>query len=111
MLRDAWSEELSAARAARARNDDAEEWRHLERAHVLSQPMAGPHVKTHVAMLGCALRRRDGREVAGQVFRMVVAAPGSWTGRYPVGNTGGADVSAFREMPIPDDLANLLGDR
>jgi len=38
----------------------------------------------------------------------VVAAPGSWTGRYPVGNTGGSDVSAFREMAIPDDLSALL---
>jgi hypothetical protein len=110
MLRDAWSDELTAAGAARDRQDVPEEWRHLERAHVLSQPMAGPHVRTHVAMLGCALRRRDGREVAGQLFRMFVAAPGSWTGRYPVGNTGGSDVSAFREMPIPDDLAKLLGD-
>ena len=110
MLRDSWSDELSAAEAARDRHDDAEEWRHLERAHVLSQAMAGAHVKTHLAMLRCAFRRRDGHEVAGQLFRLVVAAPGSWTGRYPVGNTGGSDVSAFREMPIPDDLAALLGD-
>jgi len=110
MLRDAWSHELSAAHTARSRHDDAEEWRHLERAHVLSQPMAGAHVKTHVEMLGTALRRRDGHEVLGQLFRMLVAAPGSWTGRYPVGNTGGSDVSAFRELPIPDDLAKLLGD-
>ena len=28
--------------------------------------------------------------------------------RYPVGNTGGADVSAFAAMPIPDDLRHLL---
>jgi hypothetical protein len=46
----------------------------------------------------------------GQIFRLVVAAPGSWTGRYPVGNTGGADVSAFRPMPIPEDLAKFLDD-
>ena len=110
MLRDAWNEERAAASAARERHDLAEEWRLLERAHVLSQPMAGAHVKTHVAMLGYALRRRDGRELAGQVFRMLVAAPGSWTGRYPAGNTGGSDVSAFRAMPIPDDLAALLDD-
>ncbi len=72
--------------------------------------MAGAHVRTHIAMLRSALRRRDGREVAGQVFRMFVAAPGSWTGRYPVGNTGGSDVSAFREMPVPQDLATLLAE-
>jgi hypothetical protein len=110
MLRDAWSKELTAARGARERHELPEEWRLLQRAHVLSQPMAGPHLKTHVAMLGSAVRRRDGREFAGQLFRLVVAAPGSWSGRYPVGNTGGSDVSAFLEMPIPADLAALLED-
>jgi hypothetical protein len=108
MLRDAWSKELGAAQDAKKQHDFPNEWSHLQRAHILSQPMAGPHLKTHLAMLGCAFRRRDGHEVAGQLFRLLVAAPGSWTGRYPVGNTGGSDVSAFRTMPIPDDLAALL---
>ena len=108
MLRDAWSNELAAARAARQQDDDTQEWRHLQRAHVLSQPIAGLHLKTHLAMLGSPVRRRDGHEIAGQLFRLIVAAPGSWSGRYPVGNTGGSDVSAFLEMPIPDDLGALL---
>jgi hypothetical protein len=59
-------------------------------------------------MLGFGVRRRRGREVLGQVVRLVVAGPGSWTGRYPVGNTGGADVSALRPMPVPDDLCATL---
>jgi hypothetical protein len=59
-------------------------------------------------MLGAAGRRRDGREVAGQLLRLALAVPGSLTGRYPIGNTGGADVSAFRPMPIPEDLRALL---
>jgi len=59
-------------------------------------------------MLGCALRRRRPHEIVGQVLRLVVAGPGSWTGRYPVGNTGGADVSAFQPMPVPDDLRAVL---
>jgi Protein of unknown function (DUF3703) len=104
----AWSEERAAARSARGRGDVDGEWRHLERAHILSQPMAGAHVRTHLAMLTCALRRRRPREVVGQVLRLVVAGPGSWTGRYPVGNTGGADVSAFRPMPVPEDLRAVL---
>ena len=70
--------------------------------------MAGPHVRTHVSMLGYGFRHRNRREVVGQVIRLMVAAPGSWTGRYPVGNTGGADVSALLPMPIPDDLKALL---
>ena len=107
----AWSSERAEARSARSRGDAASERSHLERAHILSQPMAIPHVRTHLAMLSAGFRQRDRREVMGQVLRLVVAAPGSWTGRYPVGNTGGADVSAFRVMPIPDDLRALLEDR
>ena len=42
------------------------------------------------------------------VPRLVVAGPGSLTGRYPMGNTGGANVSAFEPMPIPDDLQVYL---
>ncbi len=110
MLRDAWSAECAQARTARSVGDRPGEWRHLERAHILSQPMAGPHLQTHLLMLGSAWRRRDRHEVLGQLFRLVVAAPGTWTGRYPVGNTGGADVSAFRPMPIPDDLRAELGE-
>jgi hypothetical protein len=60
-------------------------------------------------MLGAAVRRRDAHEIIGQLLRIVVAAPGSWTGRYPAGNTGGADVSALQPMPMPDDLKVLLG--
>jgi hypothetical protein len=107
-LREAWSRERAAADAARAEGDTAAEWTHLERAHILSQPMAGPHVRTHAAMLAYGFRRRDRREVVGQLLRLVVAGPGSWTGRYPLGNTGGADVSAVEPMPVPDDLRAIL---
>jgi hypothetical protein len=107
-LRQQWAHERAAGRDARQRAEFGDEWRHLERAHVLSQPMAGAHVRTHVAMLVYGLRHRDGREVIGQLVRLVVAAPGTWTGRYPVGNTGGAKVSALEPMPIPDDLRAVL---
>jgi hypothetical protein len=108
VLRGAWSDEMAAAHSARARRDVTGEWKHLERAHILSQPMAGAHVRTHLAMLAYAYRRRDRREIIGQLARLIVAGPGSWTGRYPVGNTGGADVSALRPMPVPDDLRAIL---
>ena len=104
----AWSSERAAARTARAAGDLAGEWHHLERAHILSQPMALLHVRTHVAMLGAGLRRHDRREIVGQLLRLVLAGPGSLTGRYPVGNTGGADVNAMTPMPIPADLISFL---
>lgn len=108
-LRDAWRAELERAAVARAERRPGDEWRHLERAHILSQPFALPHVRTHAHMLGRAVRRRDRRELIGQVFRILAAGPGSATGRYPLGNTGGADVSAFEPMPLPNDFVPLLG--
>lgn len=100
--------ERAAARAARAAGDTAAEWHHLERAHILSQPMAAPHVRTHLAMLTYGIRAHDRREVIGQMIRLAVAGPGSLSGRYPVGNTGGAAISALAVLPIPDDLRDLL---
>ena len=107
-LQDAWHAELAAAAAARQAGDAAAEWRHLERAHILSQPLARPHLRTHADMLGVAVRRRDGSETLGQALRLLLAVPGSLSGRYPLGNTGGADVSAFSPMAVPDDLRPLL---
>lgn len=103
-LRAAWRQEIDGARGARRAGDRTEQWRRLERAHILSQPLVGPHVRTHVGMLRFALGRRDGHETVGQVVRLLLAGVGSASGRYPLGNTGGANVSAFVPMDIPDDL-------
>jgi hypothetical protein len=104
----AYAAEVAAAAEARSRSAVHEEWRHLERAHIVSQPIAILHVGCHARMLGYGLRHRDRREITGQVLRIVVAGPGSLLGRYPVGNTGGADVPATQPMPIPDDLRPLF---
>lgn len=95
--------------ALRDRAGDTEgAWRLLEEAHVLSQPWAWPHVKVHLAMLRLGFRRRDLTEVYGQVMRVLLAAPGSLSGRYPLGNTGRARVPATAPMPVPPELAALL---
>lgn len=107
-LRIAFEDELESARRLEARGEPARAWLRLERAHVLSQSFALPHVRVHSRMLGHAWRHGDLREAIGQIARLVVAAPGSWTGRAPRGNTGGADVGILTPMEIPADLAALL---
>lgn len=59
-------------------------------------------------MLAFAFRRRDRHETLGQIIRLVVAGPGTALGRYPLGNTGGANVSAVAPMDVPPDLRPLL---
>jgi hypothetical protein len=81
---------------------------HLERAHILGQREFLPHVQTHLWMLRIGWARRDGREIRGQILRLLLIPLGHLTGRLPLGNTGGANVSAFKPMPIARDLAAIL---
>ncbi|MFP2910874.1 DUF3703 domain-containing protein [Pyxidicoccus sp. 3LFB2] len=107
-LRAAFEAELREAHQSESRGDVAHAWRHLERAHILSQAYAGPHVRVHCRMFAFGWRRGDARELAGQLARILVAGPGSWLGRAPLGNTGGANVGILTPMPIPEDLRALL---
>jgi hypothetical protein len=99
--------ELARARTLAA-SDPARAWKALERAHILSQAYVRAHVRVHARMLVNAWRERRWREVLGQLPRIVLAVPGSWLGRAPLGNTGGSDVGIFTPMPIPDDLQKIL---
>jgi hypothetical protein len=109
-LRAAIESEWAQARSAGARDQLDLACTHLERAHVLSQRATFMHVRTHMAMLALGWRRRDAREVLGQLSRTLAAAVFSriWV---PAGNTGGARVSAFKPMPVPEDLALLLREK
>lgn len=103
----AFRTEWMAAVAARRAGDHATAMRRLERAHILGQHRTGLHVRSHMGMLALAWQRGDRREIVGQLLRIVAAALFSriWV---PTGNTGGADVSAFRRMPVPEDLREAL---
>lgn len=108
--REALANELDAAARARRADDPGRAFAHLERAHILSQRHTWLHVRVHVSMWRWAWWQSDVRELAGQLPRIVAAMVFSriWV---PAGNTGGARVSAFRPMPIPADLADLLDER
>ncbi|TPG26159.1 DUF3703 domain-containing protein [Mycolicibacterium hodleri] len=100
-----YRQEMAAATTA----DTADErWTHLERAHIVSQPHPWPHTRNHAAMLHLAMRQHDRREALGQIMRIIVAATGSLTGRYPEGNTGRVAAGLMTPMPIPPDLAAAL---
>ncbi|MBU1825943.1 MAG: DUF3703 domain-containing protein [Alphaproteobacteria bacterium] len=109
-LKSAFANEMAAARSASATGNMTLAKHHLERAHILGQRRYWTHVQTHFQMLRLALKQADGKEVRGQLVRLIGAGPFHVAGWVPVGNTGGADVSATRPMPIPSDLqAHLEG--
>lgn len=97
--------EMDASRDAERAGDLATAIHHIERAHILGQRYLIPHLSTHWRMLALARAQHNGREIRGQIARLIAALPGYVFGWVPVGNTGGANVSAVQPMPIPDDLA------
>lgn len=104
LLKNAYLAELRAAQSAASY---AQSFYHLERAHILSQRFTAKHVYVHWLMLKQGLSARDWHEIFGQLKRIVAAAIFSriW---IPLGNTGRANVSAIKPMPIPDDLREFL---
>ena len=106
-LRATFENEMRLGWAHQMAGDLEAAFRNFERAHILGQRSTGAHVRAHLAMLHVGWSRRDAREIAGQVSRAVAALLFSrvWV---PIGNTGAANVSAFKPMDIPEDLAAVL---
>ncbi|MGL4232621.1 MAG: DUF3703 domain-containing protein [Casimicrobium sp.] len=100
----AYRSEIDKTREYFATGDLARALHHLERAHILGQRYFWAHAISHVWMLRIAWRRKDAREIFGQITRLIATIPGYVFGWVPVGNTGGANVSPIRPMPIPKDL-------
>ena len=107
-IKKAFQGEMKAARSAYAARDWLSAFYHLERAHIVGQRYFVSHMSTHWWMLKVAVHRTDWREVRGQLMRMFAVVPGYVFGWVPKGNTGGANVSPLRAMPIPDDLREPL---
>jgi hypothetical protein len=100
--------ELLLARKLVEQGDAASAFAHLERAHVLGQRSTSEHVRVHWHMLRWAVSGRHGAEAAGQVLRIVGAAALTAIGLVPEGNTGGANISAFRRQPVSAELAQII---
>lgn len=107
-IAEAFEKEMAQATRESKDGNLCQAFARLERAHILGQRATRLHVRAHIGMLRIGWRRGDLREVVGQVMRIVAAATKSriWV---PLGNTGGANVSPFRPMPVPSDLARILG--
>ncbi|AXT40144.1 DUF3703 domain-containing protein [Alteromonas sp. BL110] len=100
--------ELAQAHEKRNQNNQPCAFTHLENAHVLGQASTRLHVKVHVQMLLWSVKTGNLREFFGQLFRIVGAATKTIFGLVPHGNTGGANVSPFKVMPIKPNLARIL---
>ena len=80
----------------------------LEDAHVIGQQSTFFHCLVHYKMLRHGLHYRDVREVFGQVVRLIGAFTKTAIGLVPVGNTGGANVSPFKRLPVSKAIQAVL---
>ncbi len=98
---------LQAAEREFAAGDAPGAFALLERAHVLGQRHTPSHVRAHWAMLRHARRYGSARDVVGQAGRLLGAALITWLW-VPAGNTGGTNISAFEQRPIPPELQRII---
>lgn len=102
--------ELAAAKKTFADKHYRQSWRHLERAHILGQPYPWQHTAVHWRMLKFGIGIKNGKEIIGQIPRLLVGGVKSFAGKIPVGNTGGADVPPLWPMEVPDDLKKIIAE-
>ena len=100
--------EILAAREAESRREPDIAFSHLERAHILGQASTVEHVRVHWHMFLWSIRQRNVRECLGQPLRIVGAAISTAVGQTLQGNTGGTNISRFKSMPLPPELASRI---
>jgi len=103
-----WDLEIAAAEQSKSIGDIEEEFKHLERAHILGQNSTLLHTKTHILMMFWGIRQSNIQELAGQVFRIFGAVTKTIFGQIPSGNTGGSNVSPFKRTPISPELQLII---
>ena len=100
--------ELQLAASAQSSGNARIAFLHLERAHVLGQASTLQHVRVHMAMLKWGVLNNSPRECLGQLVRILGAATKTVFGLVPAGNTGGSNISPFKPLPIPPELAAII---
>lgn len=83
-------------------------WNHLERAHIIGQGYPYAHTYVHWKMLQFGFRIKSGKEVLGQIPRLIVGGVKSFVGKIPVGNPGGANVPPLKAFPIEKSYKKFL---
>jgi len=107
-LKPFYTTELSAYYAEYTSGNLAKAWSHLERAHIIGQKYPAAHTYVHWEMLKFGLRIKSGKEVIGQIPRLLFGGVKSFVGKIPVGNPGGANVPPLQPFPINQELQEIF---
>lgn len=100
--------ELQLYTEARAKKDHDSCYKHLSRAHIISQARWFHHLYIHFLMFEYSYRRKDFKEFGSQFLRLIVTVPGHLLGKVPRGNIGWGTVGLTEVMPLPEDLRKQI---
>jgi len=83
-------------------------WNHLERAHIIGQKYPYTHTFVHWKMLEFGIKIKSGKEIIGQIPRLIFGGVKSFVGKIPVGNPGGANVPPLKPFPLENELEKIF---
>tara|TARA_B100000795_G_C22412631_1_gene291423 strand:+ start:112 stop:489 length:378 start_codon:yes stop_codon:yes gene_type:complete len=107
-LKPYYKEELDKYRTEYLNKNLKNAWNHLERAHIIGQKYPYAHTFVHWKMLQFGIKIKSGKEIMGQIPRLIFGGVKSFVGKIPVGNPGGANVPPLKPFPIEKELENIF---
>ena len=107
-LKPYYTAELAKYRSEYSSKNLKNAWNHLERAHILGQKYPFAHSYVHWKMLQFGFKIKSGKEIFGQIPRLVFGGVKSFVGTVPTGNPGGANVPALKAFPIEEELKEVF---
>lgn len=107
-LKPFYDAELKKYQIEYANGNLKEAWNYLERAHIIGQRYPFAHTFVHWKMLQFGFKIKSGKEILGQIPRLIFGGIKSFVGVIPVGNPGGANVPALKSFPIEKELQAIF---
>ena len=107
-LKPYYNSELEKFRAEYSCLNYKRAWNHLERAHIIGQKYPFAHTFVHWKMLQFGFKIKSGKEILGQIPRLIFGGVKSFVGKIPVGNPGGANVPPLKPFPIEKELQEVF---
>ncbi len=103
-----YNTELDIFKAEYAKGNLNVAWNHLERAHIIGQKYPYAHTLVHWKMLQFGIKIKSGKEVFGQIPRLIFGGVKSFVGKIPTGNPGGANVPPLKPFPVEKELQDIF---
>lgn len=107
-LKPYFDKELNDYRREYTAGNLSKAWKHLERAHIIGQRYPYAHSYVHWKMLQFGFRIKSGKEIFGQIPRLIFGGVKSFVGKVPVGNPGGSNVPPLKPFPIDKELQDIF---